>query len=195
MIFCLAEKKDALQIAQIHKTEINKGFLSSLNVYFLKNLYSAVIESNVSFCIVAKENENVIGFIAGVTDLNKFYSYFFKRYFLRSMPLLFKKIFSISFIRKIIETLFYPVKEKNLPPAELLTMAVSKQFQGQGIAGKMFLEFVSEVKKRNVKKFKVLVGEELASAIHFYEKSGFSFLKNTTIHKGRSSRIYVYDIR
>ena len=39
MIFCLADKKDALQIAQIHKNEINKGFLSSLGIVFLGNFF------------------------------------------------------------------------------------------------------------------------------------------------------------
>ena len=195
MIFCLADKKDALQIAQIHKNEINKGFLSSLGIVFLGNFYSALIESKFSFCVVAKEDDRIVGFISGVFDLNKFYQYFLKNYFFQSVVLLYKKIFNISYIKKILETLLYPVKEKNLPPAELLTMAVLKQFQGQGIAGKMFFEFLGEMKKRDIKTFKVLVGEELKSAIAFYEKNGFTFLKNTTIHNRKSSRIYLYDIK
>jgi len=195
MIFCLADKKDALQIAQIHKNEINKGFLSSLGIVFLGNFYSALIESKFSFCVVAKEDDRIVGFISGVFDLNKFYQYFLKNYFFQSVVLLYKKIFNISYIKKILETLLYPVKEKKLPPEELLTMAVLKQFQGQGIAGRMFSEFLGEMKKRNIKTFKVLVGEELKSAIAFYEKNGFTFLKNTTIHNRKSSRIYLYDIK
>src|SRR3989344_5052244 len=134
MIFCLAEKGDALKIAQIHKTEIKKGFLSSLKLAFLKNLYLAIIESDIGFCIAAKKNGNVVGFIAGVIDLNKFYAYFLRKYFFQSLVLLFKKMFNIPHIKKMVETLLYPVKESNLPPAELLTMAVSNQFQGQGVA-------------------------------------------------------------
>ncbi|OGZ73384.1 MAG: hypothetical protein A2908_03320 [Candidatus Staskawiczbacteria bacterium RIFCSPLOWO2_01_FULL_38_12b] len=195
MIFCLADKKDALQIAQIHKNEIDKGFLSSLDIIFLGNFYGALIESKFSFCIVAKEDDRIVGFISGVFDLDKFYRYFLKNYFFQSVVLLCKKVFNISYIKKILETLLYPVKEKNLPPAELLTMAVLKQFQGQGIAGKMFFEFLGEMKKRDIKTFKVLVGEELKSAIAFYEKNGFTFLKNTTIHNRKSSRIYLYDIK
>ena len=192
MIFCLANKNDALEIAKIHKTEIKKGFLSSFKLAFLKNLYLVIIESDISFCIVTKENGNVVGFIAGVTDLNKFYIYFLRKYFFQSVFLLFKKMFSISYIKKIFEILLYPLKEKKLPSAELLTMAVASQFQRQGIAGKMFLEFALEMKKRNVTDFKVLVGEELTPVIHFYEENGFTFLKNTTVHKGKSSRLYTY---
>ncbi len=194
MIISLARKHDALQIAKIHKAEINKGFLSSLSVPFLKNLYSAIIESDVGFCVVVKENDAVVGFISGVVDINALYVHFLKKYFFQSIILLFKKFFSFSYIKKMFEILLYPVKESKLPPAELLTMAVSRQFQGQGIAGKMFTEFLTEMKKRKITSFKVLVGEDLKPAIHFYEKSGFTFLKRIAIHQGTSSRIYIYDI-
>ncbi|MEK7061871.1 MAG: GNAT family N-acetyltransferase [Patescibacteria group bacterium] len=194
MIFCLANKNDALAVAQIHKSEIHKGFLSTLKLAFLKNLYLAIIESESSYCIIAKEKSTVVGFMSGVTDINKLYSYFLKKYFFQSLVLISQKFFSVSFLKKIFETLFYPVKEKKLPHAELLTMAVSNQFQGQGIAGKMFTEFIFEMGKRNIKSFKVLVGEELLPAINFYEKNRFSFLKNTTVHKGKSSRIYIYKL-
>jgi len=195
MIFCLAQKKDALQIASIHKKEISQGFLSSLHISFLKNLYSAIIESDAGFCLVAREGDQVVGFISGVTDINNIYRYFLKTYFFSSIVLLSKKFFNITAVKKMIETLLYPVKEKNLPSAELLTMAVSGQFQGQGIAGKMFLEFISEMKKRNITSFKVLVGEELLPAMHFYEKNGFVFLKNITLHDNKISKIYLYDIK
>jgi len=190
----LAKKEDALEIAKIHKAEINKGFLSTLSVAFLKNFYLSLIDSNKSFCIIAKENNQVVGFISGVEDLDDFYSRFFKKYFFQSFFILFRKFFSISFIVKAFETLFYPVKEKDLPKAELLTMAVRREFHGQGIASQMFLKFISEMKNRGIKSFKVLVGEELKPAIGFYEKMGFTFLKNTKVHGNNISRIYIYDI-
>ena len=195
MIFVLAKKEDALQIAKIHKAQINKGFLSTLKPAFLENIYTAIIESDTGFCVVVKEGDRIAGFISGTTDINALYRYFIKKYFFQSLVLVIQKIFKVSYIKKMIETLLYPVKESKLPQAELLTMAVDRQFQGQGIASKIFVEFLEEMKKRNIKSFKVLVGEELTPAIHFYEKNGFTFLKNTNIHKGKSSRIYIYDIK
>ncbi len=192
MIICLAQKKDALQIAGIHKKEISGGFLSSLPVSFLEKLYEAVIFSPVSFCVVAKEGDEVIGFIAGTADTNKFYRYFLRHYFFQSIFILLPKVFS-SF-KKIIETLLYPSIDQSLPKAELLTMAVAVQFQGRGFASAMFVEFKTEIKKRNIKTFKVLVGADLAAAIKFYEKSGFTFVKNTSVHKKSISKIYVYKL-
>ena len=80
MKICLAERKDSLAIAGIHKSEIKKGFLSSLDASFLEKLYSAAIQASSSFCVVAKEEERVVGFIAGASDLNKFYLYFLAKY-------------------------------------------------------------------------------------------------------------------
>lgn len=151
--------------------------------------------SPASFCVVAKEGDIVVGFISGVANIKTLYSYFLKHYFLSSAIVLFKKVFSFSFIKKAFETLLYPSKERSLPLAELLTMAVSKQFQGQGVASQMLITFLAEMKKRNIRQCKVLVGEELAPAIHFYQKNGFTFLKNITLHGNNISKIYVYHIQ
>jgi ribosomal protein S18 acetylase RimI-like enzyme len=183
----LAEKKDAIQIAKIHKQEIKKGFLSSLPLIFLEKLYMSVIEND--FCIVAKEGDDVLGFIAGTKDIKKLYSFFLKKYFFYSIIFLLPKIFDI---RKIIETLFYPKGDD--VKAELLTIAVKSNFQGRGFAAKMFGAFIEEMRKNNVKLFKVLVGEELLPAISFYEKSGFKFLKEVEVHRGHKSKIYIYNI-
>jgi len=186
-MICFAEKKDALKIAIIHKIEIGKGFLSSLPTSFLEKLYICIIEND--FCVVDKENGEVVGFIAGTLDLKKLYSLFVKKYFFYSIVLLLPKILNV---RKIIEDIFY-IKNEEIN-AELLTVAVEKKYQGQGMAKKMLELFVSEMKKRGIKIFKVVVGEELNPAISFYEKSGFKFLKDIEVHKGKKSRIYIYQL-
>jgi len=188
----LAKRGDEMQIAKIHKTEISKGFLSSLSLAFLKRFFRGLIESPASFCVVAKESNEVIGFMAGVSDMNKFYAYFLWHYFFQSFFILLPKAFS-SF-KKILESLFYPTKESSLPKAELLTIAVAKEFQGKGVASMMLPIFVAEMEKRNVAVFKVVVGEELKNAIKFYEKNNFVFLRNTAIHGKNQSRVYIYNL-
>lgn len=194
MIIRLAKSEEARDIAVIHKSEIGGGFLSSLPVSFLANLYQAIIESGGGFCVAAEENGKIVGFIAGTADVKGLYRYFFRNYFFSSTFILAKKVFGLKFIRRVLENIFYPVKEKDLPPAELLTMAVEKDFRGRGIALEMFARFKEEMKQKNVSIFKVLVGEELKPAISFYEKSGFSFLKSASLHGKDISRIYTYDL-
>lgn len=189
MEYLLAQKDDAKEIVKIHKQEIAGGFLSSLPAKFLEKLYTCVIEND--FCVVAEDNGKVAGFIAGTSDIKKLYSNFIKKYFFVSVFLLLPRIFDI---KKIFETLFYPKKENNLPQAELLTIAVKKEFQKQGLAGQMLELFVKEAGKRGLKNFKVLVGSSLLSAIKFYEKNGFKLQKEVQVHGKEKSLIYIYDL-
>jgi ribosomal protein S18 acetylase RimI-like enzyme len=186
-MICLAEKKDARKIAEIHKQEIGEGFLASLPLSFLEKIYLSVIEND--FCVVDKENNDVVGFIAGTTDIKKLYSFFSKKYFFYSVIIFLPKILDI---KKIIEDIFYIKKEEIKP--ELLTIAVKDDFQRRGIAKKMFDTFVFEMRKRNVEIFKVVVGQDLEPAISFYEKNGFKFFKEVEVHRGKKSRIYTYNL-
>lgn len=192
----LAKPEEAPQIAKIHYYEINQGFLRQLGLRFLSLLYLAMIKSPLAFVVVAEENNEIIGFISGCTNVNGFYKDFFKKYTFKATLILLSNIFKISTIKKIFEILKYPKKEKKeIPDAELLTMAIKKEFQGQGIGQKLFEEFVLEMKNRRIRQFKVIVGESLAQAIQFYEKVGFKFHSQMTIHQNNLSRVYIYTIK
>lgn len=194
MLIQLVNKDDALHIATIHYQEIHQGFLSQLGIKFLTKLYQAMTDSSLAFIITAKEHNQIIGFISGCANIKKFYRYFLKKYFFSICFILLPKIFKISVLKKIRETLKYKNIKNNLPQAELLTIAVSKKFQGQGVAQTLLTEFIKEMRKRKVTQFKVIVGEKLSRAIAFYEKMGFKFLAKISIHQGQSSRIYIYDL-
>ena len=185
----LAKNKDAKEITRIHKQEIASGFLSSLPLKFLEKTYFSVIEND--FCVTAKENNEIIGFIAGTANIENLYHYFFRKYFFISLFILAPKVFNF---KKIFETIFYVRKKEELPSAELLTIAVKKDFRGQGISKKMLEFFISEMNKRGVKEFKVLVGGNLKPAISFYEKNNFKFLKEIEVHGKEKSRIYIYNL-
>lgn len=193
MNICLAVKNDAFEIAKIHEQEIKGGFLSSLKTDFLCKFYEAVIDSKYSFCIIAKEGNIVTGFVSGVADINIFYKFFFKKYFFVLIPVFLPKIFSFNAVKKIIETIFYPQKIKNLPEAELLVLAVKKEFQRQGIGSQLLKKFVVEMKKRQIKVFKVLVGKEMDS-VKFYEKNGFQKIREISLHNKESSIIFIYKV-
>jgi len=196
MNICLATKNDALEIAKIHKQEINQGFLSQLGIKFLAKLYEAMILSKESFVVVAKENNQIIGFISGCVNVKNFYKDFLKNHTFSAIIILLPKFFNFVTIKKIFETLKYSKrKEDNLPEAELLVIASKREFHGKGIALKTFECFINEMKKREIEQFKVIVGENLSRAIGFYEKMGFNFHSNTNIHKKEPSRIYIYNIK
>jgi len=193
MNVCLAIKNDVFEIAKIHEKEISEGFLSSLKTVFLYKFYEAIISSKHSFCVVAKEENVVVGFVSGVTNVDYFYRYFFKNYFFILIPIFVKKIFNFRIVKKIFETIFYPQKIKDLPKAELLTFAVKEEFQRQGIGGQLLQKFISEMEKRKVQIFKVLVGKEMNS-VGFYTKNGFQKIGEINLHSNETSIIFIYKI-
>lgn len=193
MIIRLANKDDCLKIAKIHVQEIKHGFLSELGEKFLYYFYQAIINSSNTFLIVAENNNLVVGFVSGSTDLKKFYKEFFKKYGFKVFLILLRRILNIIIIKKVFETIKYSKKEDFLK-AEFLSIAVLTNFQGLGIARKLLDKFISEMKKRNITKFKVIIGENLTRAIGFYEKNGFKFHSKSFVHKNMPSKIYIYNI-
>lgn len=189
----LATKSDAFEIARIHQEAIKKGFLSSLNTEFLCKFYEALIASKYSFCVAATQNSGIVGFVSGVTDMNAFYRYFFTHYFFVSTFIISPKVFNPSVLKKIIENIFYPKKTKDLPSAELLTIAVKKEFQGKGVGGALLKKFIEEMKNRQTPIFKVLVGKNL-QAVGFYRKNGFEQIKEIILHNNETSLVFIYKI-
>jgi len=203
----LATKKDSIQIAKIHKEEIDQEFLSQLGVKFLSLLYESMISSTNAFVVIAKNNNKIVGFISGADNTKKFGHYFYKKYFIKTFFILVPKLLQFSTLKKILETARYSkkaeyesrnsdkIEKKELPSAELLVIAVKKEFHGRKIAQKMFDFFVNEMKNRKIKQFKVVVGENLLRAIGFYKKMGFKFYSSVSVHKNKPSKVYIYNIK
>ncbi|KKU76932.1 MAG: hypothetical protein UY02_C0010G0019 [Candidatus Giovannonibacteria bacterium GW2011_GWB1_47_6b] len=189
----LAIREHASVVASLHQQEISSGFLSSLPRMFLAKFYEGIIRYPGGFCVVAEDGDRVVGFIAGITDMRAFSKFFLRHFFLAAVFLL-PRMIGISIIRKFFESLRYSQRQDDLPKAELLTMAVAKDFQGRGVAKEMFTLFLGEMRARGVKVFRVLVGEKLQRAIAWYEKQGFRLAKSMSVHGKERSRIYLYTI-
>jgi len=198
MILSLAHKEDIESIASLHAHAITTGFLRQLGHSFLCYLYRIMIESDDTFIIVARENNQVIGFVSGSSNLKKFYTFFLRKSVFQLFPYMLHALLNGAILLKCIETLKYIVRKKKsvqLPLAELLTIAIKERYQGRGVAQELLKNFITEMSKRNIKKFKVVVGDNLLHAIHFYEKMGFTFNSTLFIHKKIKSRIYTYVIQ
>ncbi len=181
------------KIAFLHREYIKTGFLSSLGLPFLTLMYHTMGNSNNAFCVVAKDNNKIIGFSSGTISVGTFYKDFLKRNFIRASMILLPKFFNVRFPKKMFETLFYPaMKEQSLPRSELLSIVVDKNYRGRGIAQELFRKLEEEFRSRNIKEFKVVVGSKLITACKFYEKMGGFFSTEIEVHKGEKSRVYVW---
>jgi len=182
----------AEQIAKLHIQGIQTGFISTLGLDFVKELYQSVAESESCFGFIEEEENIVLGYVALTTNLRDLFKRAIFRGFHRFLPLLLGKIFSIKRLENIFETLFYyrKVKKLNLPEAELLSIVVSKPQQGRGIAKRLIQETIKECNKRNIREVKVLVDASNNAANDLYFHNGFHITYQISSH-GVLSNIYV----
>jgi len=190
--------EDIEQAGHIHQQEISQGFLSSLGEKALLSIFSLAAEKRTGILLIARDaiQGNVCGFLLGTIDTGKFYKDFlFKKSFFVFINLL-PKLLSLSKIRKIVETLVYPSKNElnDLPKAELLDIAISKEYQGRGLAQILFKEFSACLNEFGIDEFKITTGESLKQAQRFYEKLGAIKIGTIEVHKGQKTFVYCYKI-
>ena len=144
----------ALQVARLHISGIPTGFISSLGLGFVTVLYEAIAKDENSFGIIAVEDDKVIGFVAFSTNLSKLYKYVALKKGFKFGFILAKKMLSFQNIKKVWANLLYPSKMKkmNLPDAELLSIVVSPDGRGRGIAKQLTEAGFEECRKRNIDK-------------------------------------------
>jgi ribosomal protein S18 acetylase RimI-like enzyme len=182
------------QVAELHISGIHTGFISSLGLEFVTALYESIVSSKFSFGLVAEKDDRVTGFIVFTTDINKLYMSLILKRGLSFLLLLAGKLFSLSRLRRIFETMFYPnrISRVNAPNAELLSLVVATEERGKGLSLVLTCKELAECKRRGIDKVKVLVGAQNQPANNLYRKCGFELLEQIDNH-GVLSNVYVVD--
>ena len=185
----------AQQVAALHILCISTGFISSMGIDFVTYLYEAIVQSKSSFGVVAVRNEKVLGFATFTTNINTLYKSIVWRKGLKFALLLAGHICSLKRIKRMFETLFYPrrIKNKDLPSAELLSIAIAPEEQRKGLAGQLIEMGFRDYRKAGVDKVKVLIGVDNKAGNKLYLKSGFE-LAGQIINHGLPSNVYVAQI-
>ena len=168
------------------------GFISSLGIDFVTALYRAIAESPESFGYVAIKEDKVVGFATFTTNLKGLYKSIMKKNIICFGFLLFGKLFSWKMIKKIFETLFYPnrIKKYQFPEAEFLSMAVSPDARGNGLASRFVKTGFEECQRRGIKDLKILAATKIGPINKMYEKFGFQVVSQIENH-GIISNVYV----
>lgn len=192
-------EEDILQIVAIHRKEISQSFLSSLGEKVLKPIFWLAAEGNSGALIVAKDSmlqTQVCGFVLGTVNTRLFYKDFLLKGPLAAFFFIAPKLFSPGNLRKGFETLLYPTKKemKDMPKAELLDIAVSKNYQGSGLSQLLFQQFSNRLSEMGVKEFRITTGQSLLQAQRFYESLGAKRIGSIEIHRGQKTVVFVYSI-
>jgi ribosomal protein S18 acetylase RimI-like enzyme len=193
---------DAVLAAALHSSEISEGFLPSLGPRFLTRLYRRVVRSPRSFLLVALDDGKVVGFVAGTEDVRALYRSFLLHdgaiATLAALPRV------TSSWRRVLETLSYGAitgkrgtrgerePGHELPPAELLAIAVAPEARSHG-AGRLLIEgLTTEFTRRGIRAIRVVVGAGNEPAIRLYERCGFTTAVGMEVHKGTPSQVLTW---
>jgi ribosomal protein S18 acetylase RimI-like enzyme len=185
-------------IARLHSESITGGFLSTLGLPFLSNLYGGISAAPQSGVLVARDADRVLGFAAFTADLGACYRWVLTRRFVPLGISLVPNLLNLSIYRNVIQTLAYPLHASREPSgassaqprAELLAVSVGDQARGRGI-GKTLLRAVDErfTQLRVTQYFVVTHGTDERSN-NFYKACGFHWVHSFTNH-GKPMNEYV----
>ena len=181
-----AKINDIEKIVELHIEGLPQLFLSKLGPAFLRQMYRGILSEAVLLVardnVVARDGDEIIGFIAGTDDTRKMFRRIIrKRFFQMSLAVLPKLIRKPGLAMEIIEYMRYPSMgkltknkpTKNKPPtgkpSELLMISVRKNHRRGGTGAKL----VAALNKKLPGNLGVVVDPEISGAEPFYTSLGF----------------------
>jgi ribosomal protein S18 acetylase RimI-like enzyme len=183
---------DADAAAEMHAAQISQGFLSVLGPRFLARLYRRISLDPGSFLIMGESDGDVVGFIAGSTDVGGLYRTFLVHDGVAAA--LGSCWHLISQWRRVVETLRHGSGGAGAGRgAELLAVAVDGSFQGRGTGWTLVTAFLSEVSARGGDAAHVVVGADNAAAVSLYRRAGFAEIERFELHSGTESLLMQWD--
>ncbi len=177
---------DAPTAAWLHASELPDAFLPKLGQPFLRRFYRRIARFNQSFILIAERQGQVLGFAAAAEDVRAL----FRAFMLRDGVIagLVAAPHLVSSWRSAVESASYPTTE-DLPPAELLSLAVTPGARGQGVGHQLVSGVIAELGRRGAEAVRVMVGAENDRAIQLYQACGFSEAADISVHKDTPSRV------
>ena len=205
------EARHAETVAELHRLALPKGVLSRLGSPFLVRLYDEIARAPRSGVWTAlTADDECVGFISGTADVRTCYRHVMSSAALPLMILACPSLRHPSTLKRIIETLLYPLQGRIAdrqelssrwiaPPetrtdeihAELLSLAVGSKARRQGIGYRL----VSRLEKnlalwRVAPSYRVVTDAEDARSNRFYRSLGFDHVLDFEHHGHPMSRYH-----
>ncbi len=190
-----ADRSDAGRMADLHASRITEGFLPTLGVFFLTRLYRRVVMSGDAFAVVARDATGAtVGFSATALDVSALYRRFMVRDGVVAGTVAAPRI--ARSWRRVLETLRYPshAGAEQLPPAEVLAVAVDPVVAGRGVGRALVEAAQRELERRGVHAAKVVAGADNPAALALYRACGFEEVERIEVHDGIESCVLVWRV-
>lgn len=185
----IASPDDADAIARLHAEAVTEGFLPTLGVGFLRLLHRRITRSAHSFAVVAERDGEPIGVVVASTDVRTLYREFLLRDGLRAGVAALPRLLRAT--RRALETLRYPARHTELPPAEILVVAVTEAARGEGVGRALVERALTELDARGVRGVRVVTSSSNEVSIALYRSFDFRPASTTEIHRGTESVVLV----
>ena len=181
---------DVATVAALHSERIGEGFLVTLGPRFLTRLYRRIARSATAVLLVAEADDRVVGFVAATTSTSRLYAEFLRRDAIPAGVAAAPRILRDP--RRVWETLRYGTSDHDLPPAEILSIAVASSATGEGIGTALLDAALIELAQLGVEAVRVVTTVGNQAAIGMYEQAGFSRHRRTEVHHGVEQEVLVW---
>lgn len=190
----LMQEKDCLGVAKIHKEALEGDYLPTLGLNILKIIYEGLLKDRKSFGYVSEENEEIMGFVTGSENTDNLFKEIIKKKFVQ---LFYYTLLSVikkpSLARGIIQTFKYNKKVKTGTSAEMISLAIKKEYRNRGLGKELIDKAISNFKKRGISKIKLSVNRSNLNANGFYQKTGWEYVRTFDIYN-KEMNIYILKI-
>lgn len=185
-----AKEEDLDFIVNLHLLAFKGLFAADVQEGFIRKFYKAILDSKEGAIFVAR-NAEIKGFICGVTDEKRIFSFSFK---LGSLYYILKRLITnpksvvnlLRFIKKNILTRDIETK------AELISIVVSEEWRKRGVGRELVNELFRFFSEKGVKKIKVFTATKVGAG-PFYEALGFILVKTIDLF-GTELRCYTKEL-
>lgn len=190
------------EVAKLHATGIDQGFLSSLGTEFLSLLYEAIDSSDDAVLLIECSHGRVIGFVSGAPSLRPIYKALLRKP-LRLISTLGPVMLNPVKLWRILELVAHTLRSSDkksepasaeLPRFELISIAVSLDDRRSGVAFRLYQGLKEAAMDGGFDAFKIVVGEKLDSAHKFYVRMGAIPVATTLVHGKAKSIVYVQEL-
>lgn len=182
-------KNDLEEVVRVHKNSFQGFFLTELGDHFLKVYYDCVRKDERGILLGFYEDDQLFGFCAATTLSKGFNAYLVKANFARFSMIAFRLLFTkMPALIRLVKNF-----TKNNPDvgddgeyAELLSIGVSDEKQGQGIGKKLLIQLEKKMQLEGCSKLSLTTDyKDNEKAIRFYNGLGYEILYDFIAYPNR----------
>lgn len=188
--FSLAEA-----FADLHKSRIPGGTLSSLSNECLEAVYEGLISApEVFFAYSVTDQAAVTGYIMAATSLRRAYLHTIRGFGAGAFLKCLLQTLGRGTSLRLVESLRYPFSRRTLDGvehgAQILNFAVDHKEEGAGTAQRLYDALCSQLTDRGIGSLVAVTGQRQSRAKAFYARNGGRLIGNEVVHADNPQLVY-----